>query len=317
MTNPDQTTVISPAETSREGTLSTPDGISLHYWIHEADDPVGTVLLTHGLGEHSGRYEHVIGALREHGITVVRWDLRGHGHSGGQRGHTPGMASLLSDISQIAEFLRENFRDSPTALWAHSLGGNLISHWILQRPEEARAFRAVVLSAPWFLLTDRPSRLKVSLIRMLAGMIPSFPIPAKFRAKSLTSDLKARREYEKDDLVHRRATVRMVIDCYDAALWSLEHAEEFQLPTFAFHGSDDPVTAPEGTRQFCVDAPDCHFELLPGFVHEPHNERGWESIINEAANWLIHRMGAGSSFPSGPPAPTMTDLSPQPKTRSR
>ncbi|MCA8995411.1 MAG: lysophospholipase [Planctomycetaceae bacterium] len=312
MTHSNQTTLISAAETTREQTLTTTDGISLQLWVHEAENAAGTVLLTHGLGEHSGRYEHVIAALREHGLSVVRWDLRGHGRSTGQRGHSPNIETLLDDISLTAEFVQENFGQNPISLWAHSLGGNLISHWTLKRSDQALQFRAAVLSAPWFLLKDRPSSVKEWMIRTLAGFYPSFVIPARFRSQSLTSDQKARREYEKDELVHRQVTARMVIDCFDAGHWSLEHAQEFPLPVFAFHGSDDPVTDPQGTQQFCGKAPNCHFELLPGFVHEPHNERGWESIVNEAASWLLHQMGKNGPFPSDSKTRTMVD-SPDPE----
>ncbi len=47
----------------------------------------GAVLLTHGYGEHSGRYVEVISGWTQSGLVVASYDLRGHGHSEGHRGH--------------------------------------------------------------------------------------------------------------------------------------------------------------------------------------------------------------------------------------
>ena len=53
----------------------------------------------HGLGEHSGRYAHLAAFLNQAGYTLLAFDLRGHGKSEGQRGHTPSCEVLLDDIS--------------------------------------------------------------------------------------------------------------------------------------------------------------------------------------------------------------------------
>jgi len=55
--------------------------------------PVGTpkasIMLVHGHGEHIARFDHVAAALTDKGYAMLGFDLRGHGKSGGSRGHTP------------------------------------------------------------------------------------------------------------------------------------------------------------------------------------------------------------------------------------
>ncbi len=51
-----------------------------------AGAPWASVLLVHGLGEHSGRYEHVGDQLTAAGLEVTAYDHRGMGGSGGRRG---------------------------------------------------------------------------------------------------------------------------------------------------------------------------------------------------------------------------------------
>ena len=59
--------------------------------------PKAIVCLVHGLGEHTGRYEHVGRALNEAGYSLFGFDLRGHGQTGGPRGHFPSLDVILQD----------------------------------------------------------------------------------------------------------------------------------------------------------------------------------------------------------------------------
>src|SRR5438132_1275616 len=53
------------------------------------------VVLTHGMGEHSGRYFHVGEFLANNGYRFCCYDMRGHGRSPGARGHVKSYGVLL------------------------------------------------------------------------------------------------------------------------------------------------------------------------------------------------------------------------------
>ena len=63
------------------------DGTELlvRHWPSPAD-AWGTVLIVHGLAEHSGRYEHVGDRLASAGVQVVSYDQRGLGRVRGTQG---------------------------------------------------------------------------------------------------------------------------------------------------------------------------------------------------------------------------------------
>src|SRR5437667_11264126 len=81
-------------------------------------------VVVHGLGEHSGRYQRLAAWFAPLGATVYAMDQRGHGRSGGKRGHAPGLNALLDDIDVVV--VRARAQDGgPLVLIGHSFGGLL------------------------------------------------------------------------------------------------------------------------------------------------------------------------------------------------
>lgn len=68
--------------------------------------PKAVIALVHGFGEHTGRYAHVGEAFNKVGYLLIGFDLRGHGKSGGARGHTPSYDALMDDIADFLKFIR-------------------------------------------------------------------------------------------------------------------------------------------------------------------------------------------------------------------
>ncbi len=84
--------------------LNTFDGLELfgQSWQPELS-PKAVVCLVHGLGEHIGRYVHVVDRLTKAGYIILAFDLRGHGKSPGPRGHSPSYEAFMWDISTLLE----------------------------------------------------------------------------------------------------------------------------------------------------------------------------------------------------------------------
>jgi len=264
--------------------------IRLFRCVHLPETVQGVVLLTHGLGEHSARYGHVIHALTSANVAVVRYDLRGHGRSDGPRGHAPGFKMLLDDLSMMFAWTRERFPQIPTFLYGHSLGGNITANWGLRRPAESRHASGAILSSPWFRLAKAPAPLKVTAIRILGTVWPNLPIPAGFRPKRLMRNQEAINAYNNDPLIHRRVSARLVAQAFDAGEWAFKRASEFPLPSLCLHGGADSITSPEATAQFSAAAPDSKMLLFPELVHEPHNEPEWKEVVTEIRDWVLTRI---------------------------
>src|SRR5829696_5169695 len=111
----------------------------------EAGTPWASVVLVHGLGEHSGRYEHVGDQLTAAGIEVSAYDHRGMGGSGGRRGDVERWSLYHDDLAERLAEIRMSAGGRPVAIYAHSLGGLIAAGYLLTsrpRPDVA------VLSSP-------------------------------------------------------------------------------------------------------------------------------------------------------------------------
>ena len=76
------------------------DGLKLHgrQWTPSSESRA-VICLVHGLGEHCGRYDPVAERFNQAGYALIACDMRGHGRSGGKRGHARNYTVLMDDIS--------------------------------------------------------------------------------------------------------------------------------------------------------------------------------------------------------------------------
>ena len=111
------------------------DGTLIFYDSLLVEKPIGSVLIVHGLGEHSGRYEELASELLNLRLNVHLLDLRGHGRSYGTRGHFNSLEEIHRDIDGwIAHLvssgtLKEN---APCFFLGHSLGGLIVLSYLDQ-----------------------------------------------------------------------------------------------------------------------------------------------------------------------------------------
>ena len=261
------------------------DGVQLCFegWQPEGETRA-VICLVHGIGEHCGRYAHVGAALAQAGYALLGFDLRGHGRSGGQRGHTPSYDALMDDIGTLLDKAAERYPGLPRFLYGHSLGGNLVlNHALRRRP----AIAGVVASGPALRLAFDPPAVQLAIGRVLDRIWPTFSQSNGLDRSGLSHDPQVIRAYESDALIHDRITARMALSMLAAGQWALDHAAEFTLPLLIFHGGADRLTAPSGSQEFAGKvAADCTLKLWDGLYHETHNEFQKDEVLAFMIGWL-------------------------------
>ncbi len=267
----------------------TKDGLRLYAqgWKPEAELK-GVVCLVHGLGEHSGRYEHLAAFLNQAGYALLAFDLRGHGKSGGQRGYAPSYEALLDDIARLLDEAANRYPDLPRFLYGHSLGGNLVINYALRRRPQ---LAGVIATGPFFRAAFEPPAWKLTLARIMYNLWPTLSLSNELDRQALSRDPEVVRDYDEDPLVHDRLTPRLTMDMFQAGLWALEHASELSLPLLLMHGSADRLCSVQASREFAARAGDrCTLKIWDGFYHEIHNEPEQEQVFEYLLEWLNSRV---------------------------
>lgn len=269
--------------------LLSKDGTPLHGIIWSCPNPKAIVCIVHGLGGHSGRYAHIAEYLTSNNLTVFAFDQRGHGLSGGKRGHTPSYDILLDDVEELLKEARVTHNDLPIFLYGHSFGGNVVANYALIR--STNELRGLIVSSPWLKLAKEPPAGQVKLARIVSKIFPSFTQPNGLDVEDISTDEIEVNAYSNDPLVHDKMSTKLFTEVYNAGLWAIKHADGLKNPMLVFHGSDDNITSPRGSEEFVEQAGSlAEFKLWENMKHETHYDLKKEEVISYMHQWIADRI---------------------------
>ena len=249
-----------------------------HVTTHPVPDDRGTVVIVHGLGEHSGRYAHVVEALNRARWSVVTYDHRGHGRSPGKRGAIPHADALLDDLAQILDGIHTN----KLLLLGHSMGGAVAARFVA---EERRKVDALILSSPAL-----RNELKLfDRIRLMIGLAIASNVALSngLDPLKISHDPEVIRAYRSDPLVHHRITPRLARFIIDSGAFVRARARTWHVPTLLMWAGDDHLVDPRGSRELAWNAPEGVITAreFPALYHEIFNENE-QSVFDTMREWL-------------------------------
>ena len=223
-------------------------------------------------------------AFSEAGYAMQAFDLRGHGQSTGQRGHTPQYTSLMDDIADFVEDAQKRYPGLPVFLYGHSMGGNLAMNYALRFP---LGLKAVISTGPWLKLAFEPPAVQVFAVKLLNNLAPSMSIESNLDVASLSRDPEVVKKYQTDPLVHSKVSFRLFSAITSAGIWALEHASELKIPMLLMHGSGDKITSATASREFARQAGKLvTLRIWDGMYHEIHNEPEKAEVIQTMVAWM-------------------------------
>lgn len=266
-------------------TIQTKDNINLYArdW-KPIGEPKAVVCLAHGLGEHCGRYAHVAEALNHAGYAMLSFDLRGHGLSGGPRGHSASGEAFLDDMDCLCAEAENRYQGKPRFSYGHSLGGTLVLYHSLRRKPQ---LAGVISTGPGFQSPILEQKIKVTFANALAAVLPMITMTSGLNPDHLSHDPQVVQDYRNDPLVHNKASLAMASSTVRSIQWTMDHAAEIEQPLLLMHGTADKITYPTGSQEFARRVPgSCTLRLWDGLYHEVHNEPEKEQVIAEMIQWM-------------------------------
>jgi len=280
-----------PASPARrdEGRFSATGGLEL-FWVRwmlasEADRRTrGSVVVVHGLGEHCDAYPRVLDRLLPAGFVVYAFDLRGHGRSPGQRGHIATWDDYRQDLRAFVSFVQRRDPDPPLFLLGHSLGGIIALDYAIRYPE---GLRGVVLISPAIGKVGI-SAARRALARVLSRAWPTFSTATGLDTTAISREPEVVAAYQRDPLVHNRATARLGAEVIAAVKELQAHAAKLQVPLLIQHGDADRIAQIDGSRDFVRSAGvvDRELRIYSGGYHQLHNDLCAEEVTADLLRWL-------------------------------
>ena len=242
------------------------------------------MLIVHGIGEHSGRYEHVGSLFADAGIDVLSFDQRGFGESGGRRAHVTAFDEFLADVELLLADRRS--LDVPVILLGHSLGGLISTSYLVGgRPQPDLA----VLSAP-ALDAELPTWQRI-VAPVLGTIIPRLKIPADFDGSILSRDETVQVAYETDPLRVPASTARLGRETLRAMKHVRMTLDRLRVPTYVLHGADDTLVLPSASEPL-DQLPNVTRRVWDGLRHECMNEPEHPEVIGEIITWIDAQISA-------------------------
>jgi alpha-beta hydrolase superfamily lysophospholipase len=239
-----------------------------------------SVLLIHGIAEHSGRYELVGNRFAAAGLDVQAYDQRGFGASGGHRAYVDRWEQQHHDLAERLRTVRSEAAGRPVVLYGHSLGGLIALGFVLSghpKPD------LLVLSAPAIEVTI--PGWKRAMARVLGRVAPRTRIPNDFDGTNLSRDPVVAERYLADPLNEHATTTRFGAEALAEQRRVQADLSRLSLPTLVIHGMDDgivPASSSEPLGRLSVVTR----RTYPGLRHELHNEPEGPAILDDVVGWM-------------------------------
>jgi len=269
------------------GTLRTQAGGQLFFrrWTPDCQ-PKGTIVIAHGLGEHSGRYVHVGDFFARAGFTAVAFDLRGHGSSDGKPIFIKCYQDYLDDLESVIAHLDLS---GPLILFGHSLGGQLVLAYAQSGKSPPAGY---IAASPWLCLSRPPAIWLEGIARMLNLVYPAWRFPTGIGSDDTSRDRALLDSLPDLDKGHQFITVRTYIEVIKMSR-QLMVRPSANAPVLLTHGESDSVTSIDATRAYFdkLMAPSKAFISYPEARHELHNDLVRDTVLKDYLEWIWVKCG--------------------------
>lgn len=260
------------------------DGVAIYTRIWQPEVINHLIILVHGFGEHSGRYNgYVADRLMANGAAVLGFDNVGHGKSAGKKGYCKSYDQLLLILDAVIAEAKKRFPEQPVFLYSHSMGGNLALNYALLKKS---GLSGIVASSPFLRLAFQPPSWKLALGKLLLKIVPTFTLPLDLDTSALSKNSDEVKAYEEDSWVHNRISPNFSFPVMEAGEWAIKNADKLEIPVLMMHGIQDQIIDSRGSIEFSEKSTCVDLQLFEDGYHELHNDMEKEEVLDTAVNWI-------------------------------
>lgn len=276
-----------------EEILKTHDNkFSIRFWSRSHSVAKQGLVVVHGFGEQSSRYEHFPHYLRSEVDFVAAIDLLGHGLSSGVRGHCDSFEQVLTGCLAALDRVKAHIQQTPSPhreakihWFSHSFGSLVGIHLLARMP--AQGFSSAAICAPLMGLSMPVPPVK-KIFGELVAMVPglcSLPLKNEINPLHISHDLSVSNHYSTDPLNHDKVTPRMFVEMTAAMIQSRQAQVPDRFPVLLFVPQDDKIVS-AGTTLAWAREQKLKLISWPGAYHELFNDTDKAPAFNALSSWL-------------------------------
>lgn len=261
------------------------------YW-KPSGTPKALIFVSHGAGEHCGRYDELAHMLKGLDMLVFAHDHVGHGQSEGERMVVSDFQVFVRDVLQHVDTIQKDYPDVPIFLLGHSMGGAIS---ILVAAERPTYFSGMVLISPLVLANpESASTLKVLAAKLLNFVLPNMTL-GRIDSSVLSRNKSEVDLYNSDPLVCRAGLkVCFGIQLLNAVARVERAMPRLTLPFLLLQGSADRLCDSKGAYLLMESSrsQDKTLKMYEGAYHVLHRElpEVTNSVLHEVNSWVSHRI---------------------------
>lgn len=276
--------------TRTERTFDGVGGVRIVYDVWTPDtEPRGVVVLSHGLGEHARRYDHVAERFGEAGLITYALDHRGHGRSGGKRVRVKSIDEYTGDFGTLVTIATSEHPGLKRIVLGHSMGGGIVFAYGVHHQND---FDLMVLSGPAVAAQTGVSRGKLLLGKAVGSLLPDLPVE-ELDSNAISRDPAVVAAYNADPLVwHGKIPAGIAKALVTVGETMPQRARQLTKPLLVVHGAEDALVPAAGSQLLvdCVGSSDVHLKVYPGLYHEVFNEPERDRVLDDVTAWIEARL---------------------------
>ncbi len=248
------------------------------------------LVIQHGFGEHSGRYQNIREAFEGTDTAFYALDSRGHGRTGGKRGHVDQFQLYVDDLADFIQLVRKENMNDEVYLLGHSLGGVIALQYALQGTNQTN-LAALIVSSPGLIIEMDPAKqVKKVMATLFSSIAPAATLDAGLDLTYLSHDQSVIDAYKADPLVHGKISFQMGSNLFHVGKSIFEKASHLTIPVYVFQGTGDKIVSPESAKHLyeMLKTEDRTLKMYDGLFHETMNElpADRQKVLGDLRQWF-------------------------------
>lgn len=256
-------------------------------WI--ASSPKAVLLLVHGLGSHTGRWEFLGDFFQKNNVSSYALELKGFGQTQGARGHIDSLDIYFRDIRFLCDIITRENPDKKIFLLGESMGALIC---FLFAASGTKLFSGLICLSPAF-----AGKLKFNLWTYLNIVLalwynPQKQFPVPITPQMCTRDIDYQSIIDLDSLDKRMATAQLYWNIFKGQLKVKFLKNKITASLLILTAQEDTVVDSLAASKIfnCLTIKDKEIINYAGMRHALSIDLGKEEVFKDILAWLERRM---------------------------